>query len=201
MFHLALLGTAHLVLTAALLLAALLTLLASLPLLLTLLLALLSLLALLPLLALLALLPLLGLALLLLALLLTLLRLLSTRELFHLLAKFLSFATKHFLLPALLRGLLLIGLLLGEFLLAPGEFFQFRERVIHGFLLFLSRGLLAALVLVLLGVQFEIKKVLQIAAGSAAHRPRRRPVCRTQPESGGKWLRRAASIAAPSVRA
>jgi hypothetical protein len=82
---------------------------------------LLSLLTLLPLLALLTLLSLLSLltALALLPL-LALLTLLTSGQLFHLLLQLFGFAPQHFLLPALLRALLPIPLLLRKLLLTPG---------------------------------------------------------------------------------
>ncbi len=124
----------------------------------------LSLLALLPLLPLLSLLALLsGLRL------LTLLAV--TRELLHLLAQFLGFAAQHFLLPALLKGLLFaLVLLLGQLLLAASELREALQSLVHILLpllgRLLGRGALAGFVLVLLRVEFEIEHAGQVAAGS-----------------------------------
>ena len=153
----------------------LLALLASLLRLLPLLLRLLALLRLLPLLALL-------LALLLLALLAAAHRLLLPlatlslllRHLLHLLAEFFSFPAKHLLLPARGRLLLIALCLFRQFLLTARQLFEasqhrFEFRVL--LLLLASGGLrLASLVLVLLGIEFEIEQTFEVAARSATSR-------------------------------
>ena len=59
-----------------------------------------------------------------------------------------------------------------------------------------------ALVLVLFGVQLQVEQALQVAGGAApAAPPPPPPLCRTPPGYRGRWLRRAAGTAAPSVPA
>ena len=67
---------------------------------------------------------------------------------------------EHLLLPALLRSLLVLLLLLGQFLLPARKLFQLLERLVDLLRTALGRRLLAGLVLVLLHIQFEIEKIL-----------------------------------------
>src|ERR1035438_2043656 len=124
----------------------------------------------LPLLTLLPLLPLLTLLPLLIAA--QLLALAALGQLFQLPLQLLGFATQHLLLPALLRGLLLILLLLlGQFLLTFGELFQLLERLVDLLLLLLllaGRFRVIALVLILLGVELEIEEPFHVARASTA---------------------------------
>ena len=134
---------------------------------------LLALLTLLPLLALLALLTLLALLALLTRLIAAqLLALLAFGHLFQLALQLFGFAAQHLLLPALLGSLLLAFLLLlGQFLLPPGELLQFLQRLVDLLLLLLLRAgrlRLAALVLILLGIEFEIEQAFQVARAGAA---------------------------------
>ena len=138
------------------------------------LLALLALLTLLPLLSLLALLSLL--TLLTLLSLLTLLTLLVTaqlaaivaRQLLHLLPKLFRLAPQQLLLPALVRGkLLALALLVGQFLLPLSQFFQLLHGLVDA-LLALVTGLRlpGVLVLILLGIEFQVEEPLKVARGA-----------------------------------
>ena len=123
--------------------------------------------ALLTLLALLSLLSLLSLGLL---ALLTLLRLLG-KLLLHLLLKLRRFALQHFLLPFLFGRLRsAIALLLSETFLALSQFIEFLQRLVD-FLRFLfgRRGRARLrVILILLGIEFQIEKAGQIARRTAA---------------------------------
>ncbi len=86
--------------------------------------------------------------------------LLVARHLLHLALQFLSIAAKHLLLPALLIEVLFAGaLLLRKFFLAASQCLEFLKRLVD-FLLALGRraGVLSGLVLVLLGVELEIRE-------------------------------------------
>jgi hypothetical protein len=102
--------------------------------------------------------------------LLTLLILLLPLQLLDFALEFLGFAAKHFLLEPLLGNLLILARLIGELLLATGEFLELLEGVID--LLLTIAGLAAAaagaFILVLLGVEFEIEESFEIA-GAALH--------------------------------
>ena len=91
------------------------------------------------------------------------------RQLLHLPAKLLRLTPQHLLFPALLETLLVVALLLlGQLLLALGEFFQFLERLVH--LAFTVRRHFlrsARLVLVLVRIQLEVEQAFQIAALTA----------------------------------
>src|SRR5580658_1071805 len=91
----------------------------------------------------------------------------------HLLLELLRLALQHFLLPFLLGGLGTIALLLGQILLAPGQFVELFQRVgdLLRFLFGGSRGGLAGLVLILLGVQFQIEEARQVARRTASAAP------------------------------
>ena len=101
----------------------------------------------------------------LLALLRLLLTLFAACQLLHLTLQLFSFPAKHFLLPALLRGLL-FALLLRQFLLTASQLLQPSQRIVHGLLLLLSRGLLTVFVLILFGIQLQVEHVFKIAAGT-----------------------------------
>src|ERR1019366_112633 len=95
----------------------------------------------------------------------------AAAQLFHLALKLFGLAPQHLLLPALLGGLLLVvlTLLLREFLLAPGELLEFLQRLVDGALPLVG-GLrhAAALVLVLLGVKFQVEQPFEVARGAVA---------------------------------
>src|ERR1019366_6589628 len=100
-----------------------------------------------------------------------LLALVALGQLFQLPLQLLGFAAQHLLLPALLRGLLLVlFLLLGQFLLPFGELFQLLERLVDLLLLLLLAGRfrVIALVLILLGVELEIEEPFHVARAGAA---------------------------------
>ena len=89
------------------------------------------------------------------------------RQLFHLLLQLFSFAAEHFLLPALLRALLFVALLLSEFLLPARKLLELLQRLIEFFLALIGgRSLCAGFVLVLLGIEFEIEETFEVAAGA-----------------------------------
>ncbi len=89
----------------------------------------------------------------------------------HLLLELLRLALQHLLLPFLLGSLGAVTLLLGQSLLALGEFVELLQRVVD----FLgplfggrsSRGLLG-LILIFLGVELEVEQGSQIARRAAA---------------------------------
>ena len=68
------------------------------------------------------------------------------------------FAPEHFLLPTLLRALLIPLGILGQLLLPPGQFFQLAHGLIDFFLFLLRGHLLAGFVLVFFRVEFEIEE-------------------------------------------
>src|SRR6185437_8717264 len=89
-------------------------------------------------------------------------------QLVQLLLQLLGLPAQHLLLPALLGGLLLV-LRLGQILLAARQFVQLFQGVVNGLrFLLLARRRLLRLVLVLLGVEFEIEQAGQVACGAAA---------------------------------
>ena len=92
-----------------------------------------------------------------------LIRLIAALELLHLPLQLFGFATQHLLFPTLPEGLLLI-LLGGQFLLAPGEFGELLERVVDLLGTRVTGRLLAGFVLVLLAVELQVGEVLQVAA-------------------------------------
>ena len=97
--------------------------------------------------------------------------------LLHLLLELLRLALQHLLLPFLLGSLRAITLLLRQILLALGQFIQLFQRV-GDFLRLLLGGAAAdfcGLVLILLGIEFQIEKRSQIArrAAPAASAPLR----------------------------
>jgi hypothetical protein len=83
--------------------------------------------------------------------------------------KLLGFAAQHFLLPALLRQLLgIVLLLLGQFLLTARQVGQLLHGVVDLLLLLLGlRSAAVGFVLVLVLIEFEIEQVGQIAARAA----------------------------------
>src|SRR5579872_1996020 len=83
-----------------------------------------------------------------------------------LLAQIFRLATELLLLPAAIyASLLLVLALLRELLLAASQLFQLLHRVIDLLLLFIGARRLLRFVLVLLGIQLQVEKVRQIAAG------------------------------------
>ena len=88
-------------------------------------------------------------------------------ELLHLLLQLFGVAAQHFLLPALLDGLLFgFRLLLGELLLPLRELLQLLQRLVDRPFLALSCGLLlAGLILIFFGIELQVEQVGQIAAG------------------------------------
>ncbi len=93
----------------------------------------------------------------------------AARHPFHLALQLLSLAAQHLLLPALLERLLIPLLLIGQLLLAAGKLFEFLERFVDLLraLALRSSGLLAGFILVLVGIEFEVEKAFQVAAGAA----------------------------------
>src|SRR5262249_8203430 len=95
--------------------------------------------------------------------------LLPASHLLHAALQFLGFAAQHLLLPPLLRGGLLFLLLLGQFLLALGKLLELLQRFVDFLLPLVGGGsLLSALVLVLLGIEFQVEETLEVALGPAA---------------------------------
>ena len=103
--------------------------------------------------------------------LLTRLALLALLHLLHVAFQLLRFTAQHFLLPALLRQLLgIVLLLLGEFLLTPCEVGQLLHRVVDFLLLLLglrSATATVVFVLILVLIEFEVEEVGKIAARAA----------------------------------
>ena len=93
--------------------------------------------------------------------------------LLHLPLELLRFALQHLLLPFLFGCLGAVALLRGEIRLALGEFIELLQRIGHllGFLLFGGSSGLAGLILILLGIEFEIEKRGEIARSAAATTP------------------------------
>ena len=96
---------------------------------------------------------------------LTLLILLIVLHLLDLPLEFFGLPPQHLLLEALLGSLLILPRLVGELLLPPGQFFEFLQGVIDLLLALIgaASGIAGALVLILLGIEFEIKQTFQIA--------------------------------------
>src|SRR5439155_332967 len=94
-------------------------------------------------------------------------------HLLQLLLEFFRIAPKLFLLIMLLRGLLwVLALLLGQLLLPFRQLLQLLQCFVDGLLLRIAAAallrLFGALILILLGIEFQIEKALQIAGGPAA---------------------------------
>src|SRR5208337_4179239 len=88
---------------------------------------------------------------------------------FQLALQLFCFAPQHFLLPALLKALLRVVLLVGQIFLALGQRIEFFKRVLHLFLMLLSwRNGLCRLVLIFFCIQFQVEETRQVAARIAA---------------------------------
>ena len=99
--------------------------------------------------------------------------------LLHLPLELLRLALQHLLLPFLLGGLGAVALLLGQVLLALGEFVELLQAssISCALCSALVVGGLLGLVLILLGIELEIEEGGQIACRAAPRRlhPRRAP--------------------------
>ena len=134
--------------------------------------------------------------------LLSLLAILS-KLLLHLPLELLRLALQHFLLPLLLGGLGAVALLLGQILLALGQFVELLQRVVDFLRLLFGGGRRG-----FAGSRTDFSRYrARDRRGPPDRAPRRRHrrlhrrrALQTQPESAGRWLRRAAGIAEPSAR-
>ena len=92
-----------------------------------------------------------------------------SKLLLHLLLELLRFTLQHLLLPFLPGSLGAIALLLGQILLAPGQFVQLLQRVGDLLRLLFGGGSsgLAGLVLIFLGIELKIEEAGQIAGRAA----------------------------------
>jgi hypothetical protein len=94
----------------------------------------------------------------------------AARKLFDATLQLLRLAPQQLLVPALLQRQLLLTVQCRQFLLASRQFLQPAERLFHlAVALLLRNGRLSGLVLVLFGVQLQIKQAFQIPG--AASRP------------------------------
>src|SRR5277367_1530434 len=90
-------------------------------------------------------------------------------HLFHVALQLLGLTPQHLLLPPLLEVLCLVLLLLRQLLLPLGQSIQLLQRLVYLLrLLLCSRARLRRLILVLLGVEFQVKQARKIASRTTA---------------------------------
>jgi len=110
-----------------------------------------------------------------------------SKLLLHLLLELLRLALQHFLLPLLFGGLRAVALLLGETLLALGQFVELLQSVVDFLRLLLggSRGGFLGLILVFLGNRARDRIVRPDRAPPRPRALHRRRVLQTQLEFAG----------------